>query len=93
MAKSPASAGLFVFETNSPGPQGVFFPHLSLAGVATMLSWAIAFLVIALIAAVLGFGGIAGTAMSIAQLIFYVAILLFVIAVIGGVFAGRRSNL
>lgn len=58
-----------------------------------MLSWAIAFLVIALIAAVLGFGGIAGTAMSIAQLIFYVAILLFVIAVIGGVFAGRRSNL
>lgn len=58
-----------------------------------MLSWAIAFLVIALIAAVLGFGGIAGTAMSIAQLIFYVAIILFVIAVIGGVFAGRRSNL
>ena len=58
-----------------------------------MLSWAIAFLVIALVAAVLGFGGIAGTAMSIAQLIFYVAILLFVIAVIGGVFAGRRSNL
>lgn len=58
-----------------------------------MLSWAIAFLVIALVAAVLGFGGIAGTAMSIAQLIFYVAIILFVIAVIGGVFAGRRSNL
>lgn len=58
-----------------------------------MLSWAIAFLVIALIAAVLGFGGIAGTAMSIAQLIFYVAIILFVIAVVGGVFAGRRSNL
>ena len=58
-----------------------------------MLSWVIAFLVIALVAAVLGFGGIAGTAMSIAQLIFYVAILLFVIAVIGGVFAGRRSNL
>lgn len=58
-----------------------------------MLSWAIAFLVIALVAAVLGFGGIAGTAMSIAQLIFYVAIILFVIAVVGGVFAGRRSNL
>lgn len=58
-----------------------------------MLSWAIAFLVIALVAAVLGFGGIAGTAMSIAQLIFYVAIILFVIAVVGGVFSGRRSNL
>jgi uncharacterized membrane protein YtjA (UPF0391 family) len=58
-----------------------------------MLSWAIAFLVIALVAAIFGFGGIAGTAMSIAQLIFYVAIILFVIAVIGGVFAGRRSKL
>jgi uncharacterized membrane protein YtjA (UPF0391 family) len=58
-----------------------------------MLRWAIAFLVIALVAAVFGFGGIAGTAMSIAQIIFYVAIILFAIAIIGGVFAGRRSNL
>lgn len=58
-----------------------------------MLRWAIAFLVIALVASVFGFGGIAGTAISIAQLIFYVAIILFVIAIIGGVFAGRRSNL
>ena len=39
-----------------------------------MLSWAIAFLVIALIAAVLGFGGIAVAAAGIAKIIFYVAI-------------------
>ena len=32
-----------------------------------MLSWALTFLVIALIAAVLGFGGVAGTAASIAK--------------------------
>ena len=33
-----------------------------------MLSWAITFLIIAIIAAVLGFGGIAGTATGIAKI-------------------------
>jgi uncharacterized membrane protein YtjA (UPF0391 family) len=45
-----------------------------------MLSWAIFFLVVALIAAVLGFGGIAGTAIGIAKIIFVVAIILFLIS-------------
>ena len=35
-----------------------------------MLSWAITFLIIAIIAAVLGFGGIAGTATGIAKILF-----------------------
>src|SRR6266700_4141730 len=47
-----------------------------------MLGWALSFLVIALIAAVLGFGGIAGVAIEIAKIIFVVAIILFVISVI-----------
>lgn len=47
-----------------------------------MLSWAITFLVIALIAAVLGFGGIAGTASSIAQILFFVFIVLFLVSLI-----------
>ena len=34
-----------------------------------MLSWAITFLIIAIIAAVLGFGGIAGTATGIAKIV------------------------
>jgi len=42
-----------------------------------MLGWALTFLVIALIAAVLGFGGIAGFAVEIAKIIFFVAIILF----------------
>ncbi len=42
-----------------------------------MLSWAITFLVIALIAAVLGFGGIAGTAVGIANINFFMFIELF----------------
>jgi len=54
-----------------------------------MLGWALTFLVIALIAAVFGFGGIAGTAMNIAQIIFFVAIVLFLISAIVGVMRGR----
>ncbi len=53
-----------------------------------MLSWAVTFLVVALIAAVLGFGGIAGTAMEIAKIIFFVAIVLLVISVVMG-YRGR----
>jgi uncharacterized membrane protein YtjA (UPF0391 family) len=54
-----------------------------------MLGWALTFLVVALIAAVLGFGGIAGAAMDIAQIIFFVAIVLFLISAIVAVVRGR----
>jgi uncharacterized membrane protein YtjA (UPF0391 family) len=54
-----------------------------------MLGWALTFLVIALVAAILGFGGIAGTAIEIAKIIFFVAIILFVISAIVG-YSRRR---
>jgi uncharacterized membrane protein YtjA (UPF0391 family) len=54
-----------------------------------MLGWAVTFLIIALIAAVLGFGGIAGTAIEIAKIIFFVAILLFLISAVFGLIRGR----
>src|ERR1700745_182059 len=41
-----------------------------------LLYWAVVFLVVAVVAAVLGFGGVAGTAMAGAQLLFWVAIVL-----------------
>jgi uncharacterized membrane protein YtjA (UPF0391 family) len=47
-----------------------------------MLGWALTFLIVALIAAVLGFGGIAGFAVEIAKIIFFVAIILFVVSAI-----------
>ncbi len=56
-----------------------------------MLGWALTFLVIALIAAVLGFGGIAGAAIGIAKIIFFVAIILFLISAVAGAARGRRS--
>ena len=42
-----------------------------------MLGWALTFLVVALIAAVLGLGGIARFTVEIAKIIFFVAIILF----------------
>lgn len=47
---------------------------------SNLLSWAVIFLVVALIAAVFGFGGLAGTAVGAAQLLFWVAIVLAVLS-------------
>lgn len=49
-----------------------------------MLSAALAFFIIAVIAAVFGFGGIAGAATGIAQLLFFVFLILFVASLIFG---------
>lgn len=51
-----------------------------------LLYWAVVFLVIALIAAAFGFGGVAGTAIAGAKILFWVAIVLFILALIGGFF-------
>ena len=56
-----------------------------------MFSWAITFLIVALIAAVLGFGGIAGTAIELAKIVFFVAIVLFVISALFGIIRGRST--
>ncbi len=47
-----------------------------------LLHYAIVFLVVALVAAFLGFGGVAGTAMEGARILFWVAIVLFVVSLI-----------
>ena len=49
-----------------------------------MLSWALMFFLIALVAAVFGFGGLAGTASGIAQLLFFGFLVLAVVALITG---------
>lgn len=57
-----------------------------------MLGWAVTFLIVALVAAVLGFGGIAGTAIEIAKIIFFVAIVLFLISAVLGLVRGRGRS-
>jgi uncharacterized membrane protein YtjA (UPF0391 family) len=49
-----------------------------------LLHYALLFLVVALVAALLGFGGVAGTAMEGAKILFWVAIVLFVVSLIAG---------
>lgn len=58
-----------------------------------MLRWAIIFLIIALVAAVLGFGGIANFSFEIAKFIAVIAIILFVIALVAGALRGRAPRL
>ena len=56
-----------------------------------MLHYAVVFFVIALIAGVLGFGGIAGVSIEIAKVIFFIAVVLFLVSVIFGAFRGRSA--
>jgi uncharacterized membrane protein YtjA (UPF0391 family) len=59
-----------------------------------MLGLALTLLVIALIAAILGFGGIAGAAVGMAKLVFFIALVLFVVSLIfGGMRGGFRRGL
>ena len=53
-----------------------------------MLSWGITFLIIAIVTAVLGFGGIDGTATGIAKILFVVSLVMF----IASFFFGRKGR-
>ena len=49
-----------------------------------MLYWSVVFLVIALIAGALGFGVIGGMAYSVAKILFFVFLVLFVLSLLSG---------
>ena len=53
-----------------------------------MLSWAIGFFIVALIAAIFGFTGLAGTAVGIAQVLFFLFLIAFVVSLVMG-YRGR----
>ncbi len=54
-----------------------------------MLGWALTFLVVALIAAVLGFTTIAGSAIAIAKILFFVFLILFAVSLVMHLVRGR----
>jgi uncharacterized membrane protein YtjA (UPF0391 family) len=56
-----------------------------------MLSWVVTFLVIALIAGILGFGGLAGASIEIAKIIFFIAVVLFLVSAVVGLARGRTQ--
>jgi uncharacterized membrane protein YtjA (UPF0391 family) len=57
-----------------------------------MLSWVFTFLIIALIAGALGFTGIAGTSIGIAQTLFYIFLVLFIVSLLVHLVRGSGSN-
>lgn len=57
-----------------------------------MLNWVITFFILAVLAAIFGFGGLAGTFAEIAKFIAVVFIVLFVASLIYNMVTGRRVN-
>ncbi len=55
-----------------------------------VLRWAIGFFIVALVAALLGFGGIAFAAVGIAKFIFYIFVILFVVSLLAHLLRGSR---
>lgn len=57
-----------------------------------MLKWALIFLVIGLIAALLGFTSIAGTSIAIAKTLFFIFLAIFVVLMVAGLTVARRAG-
>jgi uncharacterized membrane protein YtjA (UPF0391 family) len=57
-----------------------------------MLGYAITFFLLAVVAAVFGFGGLAGTFGSIAQFLTVAFVVLFIASLIYGLITGKRAN-
>ena len=55
-----------------------------------MLRWALGFLIVAIIAAMLGFGGVAQASAGIAKVLFFVFLAGFVITLVVGLAAAHR---
>ena len=55
-----------------------------------LLHWALVFLVVSLVAALFGFGGVAGTAMEGARILFWVALVLLLVSLVFGL--ARRGR-
>jgi uncharacterized membrane protein YtjA (UPF0391 family) len=57
-----------------------------------MLKWALVFLVVAIVAAVFGFGGIAAGAATIAKILFFVFLGIFLLMLIAGLMRGSSFS-
>jgi uncharacterized membrane protein YtjA (UPF0391 family) len=57
----------------------------------SILSWALVFLILAIISAVFGFGVLAATAAGIAKILFYLFVVIFVVSLIAHFVRSGRS--
>ena len=54
------------------------------------MRWALGFFVLALVAALFGFGGLAATSAGIAKTLFYIFLIVFLVSLVFGLTATRR---
>jgi uncharacterized membrane protein YtjA (UPF0391 family) len=57
-----------------------------------MLRWALGFLVLAIVAAFFGFGGVAAASAGIAKTLFYLFLIVFLLTLFFGLVAGKRTT-
>ncbi len=55
-----------------------------------MIRWALGFLVLALVAAFFGFGGVAAASAGIAKTLFFVFLVVFLVTFVMGLIGGRK---
>jgi len=58
-----------------------------------MLAWSVIFFIVALVAALFGFGGIATAATGIAKILFFIFLILFIASFIIQLSRGRKPRL
>jgi uncharacterized membrane protein YtjA (UPF0391 family) len=59
----------------------------------SMLRWTLIFLVVALVAALLGFGNLAGDASEIARILFFIFLVLTLVGLLFSLLTGRKPPL
>lgn len=57
-----------------------------------MLRWSLGFFIIAILAALLGFGGIASSAAGIAKILFFIFLVLFAASFVVGIMRGKKTK-
>ena len=78
------SNGYAAVRAAHPLQRGRYAPRGQLSKGVIMLHYALVFFLIALVAAVFGFGGIAASAAGIAKILFFVFLVLFIASLVAG---------
>ena len=58
-----------------------------------MLRWALIFFIVAIVAAVFGFGNISAGATDIAKILFFIFVVLFLISIVMSLITGKKVKL
>jgi uncharacterized membrane protein YtjA (UPF0391 family) len=87
---SPEAGARLPNQTDGTGSNSRAFPNLpnrysGAEPMSNFLYYAVVFFVVAIIAAAFGFGGVAGTAIEGAKILFWIAIVLFGVSLVAGV--------